>query len=295
MIALDSIPAACLPVTALSIRRRLRRRRSEVESLVIRRLVERAVAWRWSDRSRSPAAPVPPPASPALVPSPIVDFELHLAGLTGDDAAVLSGELHHIGLEEVRDALGDGWPALAPQLGSFAATRLQLWTGLHDEVRRRDDSGFVVRFANLPPPAAERQAKRLALRLKAELVEEYPQLADARLVASPADGPAHEVMARRLEASRQFCSAMQTHDGSDPRLWRSALGQAAMELLEADSEVSADSLIAHLQSHDTDDLVLRTASIDAAIERLRAVAARGSANRATGAAETAPGSAGNAA
>lgn len=270
---------------------------SEVESLVLRRLVERAAAWRRSDGSRS-SAPTPQQAATsdaAAAPNSIADFELHLAGLTGDDAAVLSGELYHIGLDEVRDALGDRWPALAPQLSSFAATRLQLWTGLNDEVRRYGDSGFVVCFANLPPPAAEQQAKRLGLRLKAELVEAYPQVADGRLPPTATTGPAHEVMARRLEASRQFCNAMQTHDGSDPRLWRSALGQAVMELLEADSEVSADAIIAQLQLREADELVLRTASIDAAIERLRAVAARGSAHPATSEAETAPAHAGGAA
>jgi hypothetical protein len=211
---------------------------------------------------------------------------LHLAGLAGDDAAVLSGELQPVALDEVRDALGGAWPALAPQLVSFAATRLQLWTGLHDDVRRHGDAGFVVRFASLPPPAAEQQARRLALRLKAELVEAYPQVTGNHLPPPPSPGPAHEVMARRLEASRQFRSAMQTHDGSDPRLWRSALGQAVMELLEADSDISAETLIAQLQAHEADELVLQAASIDAAIERLRAVTARGSAHPATGATET---------
>ena len=262
---------------------------------MLRRLIERTAAWRRSDRSRTSAAPAEAAATadPAISSS-IADFEARLAGLSGDDAALLSGELHHIGLDEVREALGGSWPALAPQLLSFAATRLQLWTGLHDEVRRVGDAGFVVRFVNLPPPVAEQQAKRLALRLKAELIEAFPQVADGRLPPPVESGAAHEVMARRLEVSKQFHRAMQNHDGSDPRLWRSALGQAVLELLEADSELSADTLIAQLQSHEADDLVLQAASIDAAIERLRAVAARGSKGSTSEATDT-PASSGSAA
>jgi GGDEF domain-containing protein len=211
-------------------------------------------------------------------------LEAHLAGLAGDNAALLTGTLQHVGLDEVRDALGHAWPALAPQLLSFAATRLQLWTGLHDEVRRHGGAGFVIRFAHLPQPAADQQAKRLALRLKAELLEQFPQVADGKQRPHVgAAGPAHEVMARRLEASEQYRRSVQRHDGADPRLWRSALGQAVVELLEADGELSAEALITQLQlqSQEGDDLVLRTASIDAAIERLRLLVARVKAAEAT--------------
>lgn len=219
----------------------------------------------------------PETAAGATAPSDIVALEARLADLAGADAELQAGAVQHVGLEEVREALGDAWPALAPQLLAFANTRLQLWTGLHDEVRRHGEAGFVIRFAELPQPAAEQQAGRLALRLKSALLEDFPQVADNRQSRAPATGPAHEVMARRLEASEQFRRAVQRHDGADPRLWRSALGQAVVELLEADGELSTDALIAQLQSQEGDDLILRTASIDAAIERLRSLADRGAA------------------
>lgn len=240
---------------------------------MLRRLYKRIAAWRRSAPSRPPASPAEAIAE-ATSSSSITDFEARLAGLSGDDAAFLSGELHHLGLDEVRDALGDSWEALAPQLVSFAATRLELWTGLRDEVRRTGEAGFAIRFADLPPPVAEQQVRRLALRLKSELLEAFPQVTNGRDAAPMNTAAAHEVMARRLEVSQQFRRAMQNHDGSDPRLWRSALGQAVLDLLEADSELSAETLIAQLQSHEADHLVLQAASIDAAIERLRAVAAR---------------------
>lgn len=242
---------------------------------MLRLLVQMAVAaWRRPDPDQAPIAP----AEPAVKAAPLSDIdtlEAHLAGLAGDNAAVLSGALQHLGLDEIRDALGDAWPGLAPQLLSFAATRLQLWTGLRDEVRRHGASGFVIRFADLPRPAAEQQAKRLTLRLKAELLEDFPQVAGGKPPRA-ATGPAHEIMARRLEASEQYRQSVQRHDGTDPRLWRSALGQAVLELLEADGEVSAEALIAQLQmqSQEADELVLRAASIDAAIERLRSLVAR---------------------
>lgn len=247
----------------------------KVESRVLRLLVQKATAaWRGPDLERAPEAP-PQPAAEATAPSDIEAFEAHLSGLAGDNAGLLAGSLQHVGLDEVRDALGDAWPALAPQLLSFAATRLQLWTGLHDEVRRHGGTGFVVRLANLPQPAADQQAKRLALRLKAELLENFPQVASGnRPPPATAAGPAHEIMARRLEASERYRHAVQRHDGADPRLWRSALGQAVIELLEADGELSAEALIAQLQSLECDELVLCAASVDAAIERLRLLVAR---------------------
>jgi hypothetical protein len=234
-----------------------------------------AAAWRQPDPDHLPKATVEA-AAEAAAPNDIETFEAHVAGLAGDNAALLAGALQHVGLDEVRDALGDVWPALAPQLLSFAATRLHLWTGRHDEVRRHGGAGFVIRFADLPRPSADQQAKRLALRLKAELLEHFPQVADGKQPPHTPSGQAHEIMARRLEASEQYRRAVQRHDGADPRLWRSALGQAVIELLEADGELSAEALITQLQlqSQEGDDLVLRTASIDAAIERLRLLVER---------------------
>lgn len=252
---------------------------------MLRLIVQKTVAaWRRPDPDRPSEAPVEATAE-AVAPDDIETFEAHLAGFAGDNAALLAGALQHVGLDEVRDALGDEWPALASQLLSFAATRLHLWTGRHDEVRRHGAAGFVIRFVDLPQPAADQQAKRLALRLKAELLEQFPEVADGTSPPHAAvAGAAHEIMARRLEASEQYRRAVQRHDGTDPRLWRSALGQAVIELLEADGKLSAEALITQLQlqSQACDELVLRTASIDAAIERLRLLVAR------VAAAETVP-------
>lgn len=253
---------------------------------MLRLFVQRAAAaWRRADPERASEAPTETPvetAATAAAPSDIEAFEARLAGLAGDDAAVLAGHLQHVGLDEVRDALGDSWPALAPQLLSFAAARLQLWTGADDEIRRLGEFGFVIRFVDLPQPAAAQQARRLALRLKAELLEQFPQVAGGEQPPRAAAGPAHEVMARRLELSEQYRRSVQRHDGTDPRLWRSALGQAVLELLEAGDEVSAEALITRLQMHsqEGDELVIRAASIDAAIERLRLLSVRLSAAQA---------------
>jgi hypothetical protein len=217
-------------------------------------------------------------------------FRERLVGLTDDDAGVLSGQLQHLGLEEVRDALAAEWPALAPQVMSFAATRLELWTGRHDEVRRHGEAGFVIKFSGRDRQAADQQAKRLALRLKAELLEAFPQLVDG--AALPRDiRPAHTVMARQVEAAENLRRSCQPPDGSDARLWRSALGQAVLELLEADREVSVDALIAQLQLQPQDELVLRAASVDAAVQRLRQLLARAASTDASQEAPTAAGDA----
>lgn len=62
-------------------------------------------------------------------------------------------------------------------------------------------------------------------------------------------------------------------DGQDPLLWRTALGQATIDLLEAGKAVTIEELIRHLETQmaASDDSVLRTISTDAAIARLRSL------------------------
>lgn len=61
--------------------------------------------------------------------------------------------------------------------------------------------------------------------------------------------------------------------GQDPLLWRTALGQATIDLLEAGKAVTVEELIRHLETQmaASDDSVLRTISTDAAISRLRSL------------------------
>lgn len=63
--------------------------------------------------------------------------------------------------------------------------------------------------------------------------------------------------------------------GEDPLLWRTALGQATIDLLEAGRPVTVAELIVHLETRmGVDDSVLRTVSTDAAISRLRLLAGK---------------------
>lgn len=249
------------------------------EDQAVFRKVVQAIISRW--RPGAPAgqgktvSTIPATIEEPPTPSAVDAIEERLADMADDNHRLLNGDLHHISLEEVRDALGEDWDSLSLQVTAFAAHQLQRWLGHADCFRPHANEGFLIQFDDLEKDDGDQRAKRAALRLKAELVRQFPQIADASRGPAAGQPPnpaaAQETMAKRLEmVGERVRRAQDNGRGIERGMWRSALGQATLDLLEADTAVTIEALVGQLEARKgSGDLILRSASTGAAIERLR--------------------------
>jgi hypothetical protein len=197
-----------------------------------------------------------------------------LADIADDNDGLLTGVLQPLSLDDVRDALGSQWPALSGQVLASASRHIDYLLGPGDSARRHGETGFLVRFAGVGKEAGALRAARLALRLKAALFGQFPQLSGSDNEPPPSDAPAsklaHEVMKSQFEVfAERRRQARAEAVATDPRLCRSALGQAVCDLLDAGTPITAVALIGQLQTRrGTNDLILKAASIEVAIARL---------------------------
>ena len=247
---------------------------------MLRKLTQTIIS-RWS--GRRPATPPPlPPAGAGLTAastSSAADARTErLDGIADENTRLRNGALHLISLEDLRDALGEEqWGVLSPQVSAAAARMLQHWLKPADTLKPRDDTGFLVEFDAFDGDAGARRANRLGLRLKAALVEQFPQLTDQGRGPTVTGSPmmARGTVLDPLEKSNTPLGADQcSMRGAELGLWRAALGQATIELLEVGTPVTIETLVVQLETgRNADSLVLRSASTGAAIALLRKIAA----------------------
>lgn len=106
-------------------------------------------------------------------------FDEKLALLLQSRRNLLAGSLELIGLEEIRGALGDKWELLAKRVISLAESELRRSLDPSDSFRRHGDASFLIHFDGLDKPAAEEKTRRTAARIKAALIEQIPDVAEA--------------------------------------------------------------------------------------------------------------------
>lgn len=113
--------------------------------------------------------------------SPDARFTSGLETLTAGDKTdpVVAGSLELLGLEEVREALGGNWGAIADKAMVIAAAELQLQLDEADIFRRYRQFSFVICFAKLDRATASARASEIARKIKARLAAEIPEVADA--------------------------------------------------------------------------------------------------------------------
>jgi hypothetical protein len=91
---------------------------------------------------------------------------------------LVAGSLELVGLEDIRDALGDAWEQVAETAKTVAEAELQLQLGEADVYRHYDAFSYVVCFADLDKAEAAVRAGNIALKLKAKLIFQIPQIAE---------------------------------------------------------------------------------------------------------------------
>lgn len=105
-------------------------------------------------------------------------FERALAPKMGQ-STILAGSLELVGLDDVRNIMGDAWPSIATQVSEIAVQELQRCLDPSDIFRPHGEASFLIHFEGLDKVAAENKAQRTALRIKAALITQVPEIAAA--------------------------------------------------------------------------------------------------------------------
>jgi hypothetical protein len=108
-----------------------------------------------------------------------VGFEEKLSLLLRTKNDLLAGSLELIGLEEIRGALGDKWELLAERVINLAQKELRRSLDPSDFFRRHGAASFLIHFGCLDKAAAEEKTRITAIRIKAALIEQVPDVAQA--------------------------------------------------------------------------------------------------------------------
>ena len=130
-------------------------------------------------------------------------FELAVRqAMKGDasDPVVVAGKLQMVGLESVKEALGEKWPAVADRAHALAERTIQRHLRPGDIVRRSADDGYLVLFSQLSPTEAQFKANAIADEIKEKLTGEVPELAEARVASFASAVPVDQAAGKSEES-----------------------------------------------------------------------------------------------
>ncbi|WP_374652988.1 PAS domain-containing protein [Dongia sp.] len=108
------------------------------------------------------------------------------------DPSVVAGKLQLVGLEAIKESLGDKWQALAERAHSLAERTIQNHLRHGDIFRRTKDDGYLVLFSHLSATEAQFKANAIAAEIKEKLLGEMPELAEARVAAFSSTVPVEQ-------------------------------------------------------------------------------------------------------
>ena len=96
------------------------------------------------------------------------------------------GRIKLVGLDEVRSALGDRWPAVAQRAMATAESVIKRHCGPHDSFSRADDTSFLMCFGTLSEEEASFRAAMIGREIRNRLIGqgEDPDNAYVRSVAA---------------------------------------------------------------------------------------------------------------
>jgi GGDEF domain-containing protein len=171
----------------------------------------------------------------------------------------VAGKIKLIGLEEIRAALGDRWPAAADRAMAAAEHIIRRRCGPRDTHGRTKDSGFVICFADATEDEAAFRASVIARDIRNRLIGEGGTLSGSQVSAITAsiqvpdlpDQPIAEFSA--LIEERLQAKLAQIEGAARERL-KSSIKQATCEL-----EI--------VRGHDPQDVVAQFAQLPEPIER----------------------------
>ncbi len=98
-----------------------------------------------------------------------------------DKPQLVAGKLQLVGLDEVKQALGDKWPAIADKAFTTAERVIEKHMRPGDIFRRSQEDGYLVLFANLTETEAQFKARAIADEIKERLTGADPALVDAQV------------------------------------------------------------------------------------------------------------------
>jgi GGDEF domain-containing protein len=127
--------------------------------------------------------------------------------------SVVAGKLQLIGLDAVRQRLGERWPALAERTFAMAERVIQKHLRPGDVLRRSSEDGFLVLFSNLSEAEAQFKALAIGNEIREQFIGELPEAAEARVASfaatitvedeeSKTEESIVDALSRRLEAER---------------------------------------------------------------------------------------------
>lgn len=122
------------------------------------------------------AAPHPPAAKdvqPQATHDPgLTGFAKRLEQLLGEKRALLSGNIHLIGLSRIRSEFGDDWPRVAGRAEELTQKEIQRALGPEDIFTPYDDLSFLIIFANLTTEQAQLRCHEISEEIGRKLLGE---------------------------------------------------------------------------------------------------------------------------
>ncbi|MDC9822758.1 hypothetical protein PRN20_03340 [Devosia sp. ZB163] len=137
---------------------------------------------------QQPQVPGSPPATvadhvPGRSPSPSDDRISSFAGTKGPaPQSLTAGSFELIGLDEIKEALGERWASLAARASELAEQGIRRRISDSDLLEVQGDTEFLVCFSKLSPDAATGRAKQIAREIKQELLAELPEFSSSLTV-----------------------------------------------------------------------------------------------------------------
>lgn len=131
----------------------------------------------------------PERAESAARPAPSRDQharETELAGLIErqrqTSTSLMAGSFELVGLDDIKDALGERWSGLASRACELAEEGIRRRISETDVLQVLSDTEFSICFARLDRAAAEERAKKISREIKQELFAELPEFSSSLTV-----------------------------------------------------------------------------------------------------------------
>lgn len=97
-------------------------------------------------------------------------------------STLMAGSFELLGLDEIKEALGERWGQLAARASALAEAGIRQRLGETDLLNVLSDTEFSICFAELDGPGAIEKAKQIAREIKQEILTELPEFVSALTV-----------------------------------------------------------------------------------------------------------------
>lgn len=118
------------------------------------------------------------PKGPASI-VPMNDALSQLIGENNGARSVMAGSLELVGLDEIKEALGNRWEGLAARAAELAEQGIRRRLADADILQVLSDTEFAVCFAKLGRDAAVERAKQISREIKQEIFAELPEFSSS--------------------------------------------------------------------------------------------------------------------